>query len=48
MRFPTEQIIISIVLALILVSMVTCTPKEERKCDVIHEAVPHLQKCEVW
>jgi len=47
MNFPTEQVIVSLVLVLVLVSMVTCSP-QERKCDVIHESASPLQKCEVW
>ena len=47
MNFPTEQVIVSLVLVLVLVSMVTCSP-QERKCDVIHQKAPSLQKCEVW
>ena len=46
-RLPTEQIIISLTLVLILVSMTTCTP-QEKNCNVIHENAPSLQKCEVW
>lgn len=46
MKFPAEQVIISLVLVLVLISMTTCTP-QEKNCNVIHENAPHLQKCEV-
>ena len=48
MNFPTEEALISLALILVLVSMVTCAPKERQQCNIIHENAPHLQKCEIW
>ena len=47
MRFPTEQVLVASIFLILLISMVTCTPREKQKCDIIHEAVP-FKKCEAW
>ena len=47
MKFPTEQALLATLLIVVLLSMSTCNMPQQ-KCNIIHEAAPHLQKCEVW
>ena len=47
MRFPTEQVFMITALLVVLLAMTRCE-MPEKECNVIHENVSFIKKCEVW
>ena len=47
MKFPMEQAVLVALFIVAVLGLSTCNVPQQ-KCSIVHENVPHLQKCEAW